>query len=179
MSYKLLQWLILGLFLVADTVQADATAPDIVSLSVAQIKDQPDVLQDVQFVSADQPDVAALQLAANAGIKTIIDFRTANEDRGMDEQAEVARLGMTYMTMPIGGPGDMTMEKAAELDQLLAAVRGPALLHCSSGNRVGAMFALRAGLHGASTDEAIAIGRQAGLTRSEQAVRSVLSKDKK
>lgn len=172
MCEKLTKRLIPAVMLLANLAFADATAPDIVSLSVKEIKQQPALLQDTQFISLDQPDIETLRLAANAGITTIIDFRTAGEDRGMQEAAEVAKLGMTYMTMPVGGPDDMTMEKAAEFDQLLAAARGPALLHCSSGNRVGAMMALRASLHGASPDAAIAVGRQAGLTRSEEVVRS-------
>ncbi|MGB5737928.1 MAG: hypothetical protein WBM54_01160, partial [Woeseia sp.] len=75
----------------------------------------------------------------------------------------------------IAGPDDVTFENAAKLDALLAEFAGPVLLHCGSGNRVGALFALRAKAAGASDDEAIAVGRAAGLTQLEETVRRTLA----
>jgi len=48
----------------------------------------------------------------------------------------------------------------------------PALVHCASGNRIGALFALQAfHLDGRTAAEALAIGKQAGMTRAEPVVR--------
>jgi rhodanese-related sulfurtransferase len=48
---------------------------------------------------------------------------------------------------------------------LAEAKDGKVLLHCASGNRVGAMLALRARwLQGKSADEAMAIGKASGMT---------------
>ena len=43
-------------------------------------------------------------------------------------------------------------------------------MHCASGNRVGALMALRASQNGASAEEAMAAGKAAGLTRLEPVV---------
>jgi protein tyrosine phosphatase (PTP) superfamily phosphohydrolase (DUF442 family) len=63
------------------------------------------------------------------------------------------------------------------LDDVLQEIDGPVLLHCGSGNRVGAVLALRHSLSGASEEEAIAFGNDAGLTKLEDVVRERLSED--
>jgi hypothetical protein len=47
-------------------------------------------------------------------------------------------------------------------------------VHCGSGNRVGALAALLAAEEGADIDEALDVGRAAGLTRLEAVVREQL-----
>jgi hypothetical protein len=47
-------------------------------------------------------------------------------------------------------------------------------MHCGSGNRVGAVLALRQSLNGASDEESIQYGKDAGLTRLEDVVRERL-----
>ena len=122
---------------------------------------------------AGQPDAATLKVFAENGYAAVIDLRTAGEDRGLDEQAVVEELGMTYVAMPIGHQG-ITYENAEVLDKLLAEFGEPVLLHCASSNRVGALLALRASMQGADDETALAIGRKAGLTRLEPAVRDAL-----
>jgi len=52
----------------------------------------------------------------------------------------------------------------------------PVLVHCMSGNRVGALFALRAfWLQGMSAVEALAVGRRYGLTKLEPLVVQILA----
>ena len=52
---------------------------------------------------------------------------------------------------------------------------GKVLMHCGSGNRVGAMMALRARwVQGRSAEEALAIGRSSGLKGLEGDVRTLL-----
>ena len=54
--------------------------------------------------------------------------------------------------------------KASELEALLVASEDEGvLLHCASGNRIGALMALIAFKNGKSVDEAMAAGREAGL----------------
>ncbi len=59
---------------------------------------------------------------------------------------------------------------------MLAGIEGPVLLHCRTGNRVGALLALRASMQGASDEEALEIGRKAGLGSLETAVVEQLDK---
>jgi len=156
---------------------ADDVVPDVVTVTAKQIQMNRDVLTQHQYFSSDQPNSDTLAIIAEAGFSAVIDLRTDEENRGFEEADEVAKLGMQYFSIPISGPADMTYENALKLDQVLAGLHGPVLLHCASGNRVGALFALREKQNGASAEEALEIGRQAGLTRSENAVKSRLAEN--
>ena len=130
------------------------------------------------ITSAGQPDEAALQVFAEAGFTTVIDMRGPNEDRGLDDQqASVEALGMQYVAFPIKGRDAINFDNARDLDALLRDVDGPVLLHCASGNRVGALLALRHSLQGADDEAAIQLGKDAGLTGLEGVVRDRLSED--
>jgi uncharacterized protein (TIGR01244 family) len=128
-------------------------------------------------VASGQPDETVLSAIADAGFVAVVDLRTEKEDRGLDEQATIDRLGMAYASLPISGASDITFDNAALLDRILENYQGRVLLHCGSGNRVGALFALRAKLHGASSDDALAVGKAAGLTRLESVVQERLTEE--
>lgn len=132
---------------------------------------------DVRFISSGQPDEVALRSIADAGFTVVVDFRSTNEDRGLDEQKVVEELGMIYATLPISGPSDITFDNAAALNQIIAENEGRVFLHCSSGNRVAALYALREKLLGAANDDALAVGKVAGLTRFESIVRERLESE--
>jgi uncharacterized protein (TIGR01244 family) len=128
------------------------------------------------MTSAGQPDEAALKIFAEQGYATVIDLRTEGEDRGMDEAAVVEGLGMTYLTLPIDRES-INFDSARALDQLIGNSAGPVLVHCGSGNRVGALLALRKSLAGADDATALEYGKEGGLTGLESQVKSVLSAD--
>lgn len=146
---------------------AEASEPPVVTISINDIASGEVTLPGSGAVATGQPNAEALRIAAEAGFVAVIDLRGSDEDRGLDEQAEVQTLGMTYLALPVVGAGAVNFENAAELDRLLADLDGPVLLHCGSGNRVGALFALREKLHGATDEDALAKGRAAGLTNPE------------
>ena len=125
---------------------------------------------DVRVISSGQPDAAMFEALADAGFSIVVDFRAADEDRGLDEQKVVEQLGMVYATVPISGAADISFANAAVLNEILANNEGRILLHCGSANRVGALVALREKLLGASNDDALAAGKTAGLTRLEKVV---------
>ena len=128
------------------------------------------------ITSAGQPDAQALQVFAESGYAAVIDLRGGNENRGYDEAAKVAELGMEYVSMPVVGRDGISFENARKLDELLAGYDAPVLVHCGSGNRVGALLALRESLAGADDATALAVGRSAGLTRLEAIVKERLDK---
>lgn len=111
-----------------------------------------------------------------AGVKHLIDLRSAEEIQGFDEGAIAAGLGLDYHSIPIKAAQSLTRENVARLDELLKkAGDEPTLVHCGSGNRVGALIALRAAwMNGRSTEVAIAEGKTWGLTSLEPAVRGLL-----
>jgi len=156
-----------------------AAAGDLLETDVHRLT-RVEILEDGQelpasgYLSTSQPDEAVLDRAAAAGFAAVVDLRGADEDRGIDEQAAVEARGMRYISLPLPEPSDATFENAATLQDLLADVDGPVLLHCYSGNRVGALFALTAKTEGLSSEEALEFGKAAGLTRWEGAVRERL-----
>lgn len=154
---------------------AMASDPQVVSLRIDEIVSGQATLPESGAVSTAQPTAAALQVAADAGFVAVIDLRGSDEDRGLDEKAEVEALGMTYLSLPVTGEDAISYDNAARLDRLLADIDGPVLLHCGSGNRVGALFALREKLHGAADEAALEKGRAAGLTSLEGVVRKRLA----
>lgn len=125
--------------------------------------------------AAGQPSEAALQVFARQGYTTVIDLRGTGEDRGFDEQSAVESLNMEYLLFPISGKEAISFENAARLDALITNADGPVLLHCASSNRVGALLALRKSLAGADDEEALAAGREGGLTSLEERVKEVLA----
>jgi uncharacterized protein (TIGR01244 family) len=122
-----------------------------------------------------QPDAARLRAFAADGGKVVIDLRGAGEQRGYDEAALARALGLRYVPLPIAGGDDLTDANAAALAHALAEADGPVLLHCASGNRVGALLALAAAQHEALAPQAaLELGRRAGLKSLEPVVRERL-----
>ena len=125
-----------------------------------------------------RPAPEHLAKAADLGVKVVVNLCPPAESPGYDEAAVVASLGMSYVNIPVAGAGDLT---PANVALLAAALEGHgeqhrALLHCASGNRVGAMLALKAKqIDGKSTAEALDIGRAAGLKGLEPVVMQLLA----
>jgi len=132
------------------------------------------LVDEVTYVSG-QPSPEQLQVAAAAGIKHVINLRPKAELK-WDEAEAVAALGMQYHFIPVAGAADVNTSNAARLQLAIQGLRGePVLLHCASGNRVGALVALQAGLdQPGEVEAAIAKGRRWGLTRLEAVVRQQL-----
>lgn len=166
------QAMLVGVALLA----ACAAAPTVSTVPADDIRRDPGRLPDVGYLVTGQPDAAALEAAAASGYVGVVDLRTPTENRGFDEAGTARDLGLRYVSLPIVGAADVTYDNAAALSEILEQFDGPVLLHCSSGNRVGALFALRASAAGADTDESLAAGRAAGLTSLEPAVRQRLER---
>lgn len=111
-----------------------------------------------------------------AGIRHVVNLRPTQENAQFDEAREVREQGLRYHYIPIRGGESLTRENAEELDRVLEQIgEEPALIHCSSGNRVGALIAVReAWIKGRSADAAIAKGTRWGLTKLEDTVRALL-----
>ena len=128
-------------------------------------------------LSGGQPSKDQIVSAGAAGYKTVVNLRPDTEP-GFDwEPTAVKAAGMDYVSIPVAGASGLTKDNVARLDAVLkeAAAKGPVLLHCASGNRIGAMLALRAAwLQGKDPAEAVEYGKASGLTHLEPAVKSIL-----
>jgi uncharacterized protein (TIGR01244 family) len=134
------------------------------------------VLDGGTLVLGGAPTPQQLAVFADKGFTTVIDLRSPKEPGYEQESDQAKLLGMTWKGLPIAGAGDLSFANARAMLKLLEEAEGPVLLHCASGNRVGALFALGIGqIRGTTVDEAIAYGKARGLTRLEPVVRELLS----
>ncbi len=126
------------------------------------------------LLTGGQPTTEQLKTLADLGYATIINLRGTDE-QGSTDPKSVEALGMTYVSIPISGAVDINEENAHQLAQAMEASEGSVVLHCASGNRVGALLAMKAyHVDGISAEEALALGRAAGVTRLEPVVRQKL-----
>ncbi len=113
-----------------------------------------------------QPTAEGLVNVRDAGATLVINARPS-EEMSFPEESVVRGLGMEYRSLPFTAK---TLD-ARTIDNFLDVMReheGRVLLHCSSGNRVAALWAvweIREG--GLPVDEAIARARKAGLKSPE------------
>ncbi|MBS64337.1 sulfur transferase domain-containing protein [Salinisphaera sp.] len=115
-------------------------------------------------VATGQPSAAQLREALAGSVRTVVNLRPAGEFDEFDEAGLVADAGMHYVHIPVAGPDDINDANAHTLDAALADDRRPAIVHCASSNRVGALMAYRARyLQGKNADEALQVGLDAGL----------------
>lgn len=120
-----------------------------------------------------QPTHDALVRAKELGFTTVITLCCPGEKTHGDEQRSVSSLGMRFFSLPVADESDLTVSKAWALHGILqGAGGGRTLLHCRSGNRVGALLALHAfHVRKRTRQDALLLGRRAGLTSSESHVR--------
>ena len=128
-------------------------------------------------LSGGQPTPEQIAAAAVAGFSTVINLRI-DEEKGFEWEAEaVGGLGMRYVSIPVAGAEGLTRETVERLDVALseAVAAGPVLLHCASGNRIGAILALRAAwLYEVEAETALEFGLANGMTRLEPTIRKLL-----
>lgn len=117
------------------------------------------------------PGAKDLQALRARGVRTVIDLRAPHERTQRDSEGAAQALGLRYETLVIEGAQDLTRENAERLRQALDDADGKVLLHCASGNRVGALLALMARYEeGLPRREALEFGRAAGLGSLEPEV---------
>lgn len=123
-----------------------------------------------------QPSEAQIQFLAANGVKHVVNLRPDSE-QSFDEASVVSEAGMTYHQLAIAGGSDISVENAIALRTLLADNQGEAtLVHCASGNRVGALMAIGAHvIDGESIEQSLEIGRSWGLTRLDGRVIEVIN----
>jgi uncharacterized protein (TIGR01244 family) len=121
-----------------------------------------------------QPTPDQIRNLRGLGYRAIVNLRVEDEE-GSTRREDVEALGMEYIALPVSGAADVTEEKARALAAVLAQAGTPLVVQCASGNRVGALFALKAfHVDGRSPGEALQVGKAAGLTRLEPEVRRQL-----
>jgi uncharacterized protein (TIGR01244 family) len=121
-----------------------------------------------------QPTPDQFQTLAELGFGTVVNLRSPQE-QGNTDPAQIASLGMEYVSLPITGADTLNEQNARKLAEVLNQSETPVVVHCASGNRVGGLLALKAFyVDGSTPEEALELGRAAGMTRTEPLVRQEL-----
>lgn len=111
-----------------------------------------------------------------SGIETVISLVPAAEKPAVDERLLVTSAGLSFEQLSIANANDLTRSNVEKFHEILQ-IQGDkqVLVHCGSGNRAGAMMALRAAwFEGMSRDDAIMLGQQFGLKSLQPAVEKLL-----
>src|SRR5258705_3228863 len=121
---------------------------------------------------AGQPTLVGLANARDSGVTLVINVRT-DAEMSFDERAVVQGLRMGYMSIPF----TVTTLNDAQVRAFIEAIRevrsregetDHVLVHCNTGDRVAALWAMYEITDGkVPPEEAVARARKAGLTSPE------------
>ena len=123
-----------------------------------------------------QPDATALKLAHQKyGTKTVLNLRMPAEFKYFMEAQAVRDFGMEYHNIAFGPAKTLTDEVFSRaLTVLRDSSKTPVLMHCKSGNRVGAIWYAHLVLDlGVQPDEAMAEARIVGLRKKGHIMRAM------
>ena len=96
------------------------------------------------------------------GYTTIINLQFEREDGVKAEIAAARAAGLTYVSIPVSG-SSFTLEDAARVSKAIDASQGHVLLHCRTGGRVSAVWALtRAWSEGLTPNQAAHVAAEEG-----------------
>jgi len=141
-----------------------AALPAWSAVDLAQFEEMPNaVLLEKNIVGGGPPPWEVLERAAAAGFKTVIDLRRPEEGTEA-EKSMVEKLGMRYYSVMVT-PRTLSRYQADDVAEILRKPDNlPAILHCESGNRSGAVWALYLNLHeDVDADKALEQGVLKGL----------------
>ncbi|MER3416679.1 MAG: hypothetical protein C4297_10780 [Gemmataceae bacterium] len=148
--------------------QQDQQVQELKALKVGKI---PNLHQLGDFYFAGQPTKEDFKLLADMGVKAVINLRMPGE-LDWDEKSVVEGLGMKYYSIPFKAPETLTDKVFDEVRKILREQRGALLVHCSTANRVGAVWiAFRVLDCGVPLDRALKEAKQIGLRTAEYEAR--------
>lgn len=127
-----------------------------------------------KLICAGSLNPEAIRLAAAEDVVQVINLCGVGEV-DWDEEGAVQQVGMSYHAIPISSAADLSAANVDRLLELLDETPGKTLLHCASSNRVGALVALATQRKGATIEQALAVGRSAGLKGLEPTVAMLLA----
>lgn len=120
--------------------EAAAPQPEPPAVKKLQISSVTNSSSVGKLILAGQPTKEGFAALDDDGVQTVIDLRTPGEI-DWDEPQVVRGLGMEYRRVPFNGAEALTEEIFDQVRELLREPNdGKKLLHCGSGNRVGAVW---------------------------------------
>lgn len=111
-----------------------------------------------------QPALEAIPRLKELGFRTVVNLRTEGEDGYLPgEAAALEGAGIRYVHVPLTAATLSAADVAAVRAVLDDPTAAPVLIHCTTGNRVGGMWAAVLASRGKALEEAEAEGRRAGM----------------
>ena len=122
---------------------------------------------NTDFCTGGQPRPEHFQALKSAGVKSVLNLRTAGEHRAEEEVAAVKAAGLAYFNVPVV----YTAPAALSVDEFLRITDDPAnrpvFIHCTAAIRVGAFWLIRRVLRDNWTwDAALEEARRVGLAQA-------------
>ncbi len=157
--------------------EAQAPSQPAITLETATALDVRNARMPVPgLVTAGQPTQEQFDGLVAAGFENFISLRLADEGGAGWEEEYAPGAGVSFTRLPVSGNDGLSREAAEELGRLLdAAGDEGTVLYCGSSNRVGALLALKAfWVDGVSAEDALALGKAAGVTRMESTLVELL-----
>ncbi len=108
-----------------------------------------------------------LQQATNSGFKSVLNLR-ASDEKGFlkDEQQQAETAGLNYTNIPLKVE-TINDELIGEILEQIDKLPKPALVHCASGMRAGAMSLMNVAIHkGMTPEEAFETAEKLGFDYS-------------
>lgn len=127
-----------------------------------------------EVVTGGQPTEEHLRTFLDHGYKTILDLRAPDEPRPFDEPEAARRIGLEYVSLPVT-PETLTDEIFDTFRDLMRdESKRPVVIHCASGNRVGAVLIPYLVLdEGRTRQEALEAAVEVGLRSQDLAGRAM------
>lgn len=92
-----------------------------------------------ELTVAGQVTLEQLQQAVSEGYKSVLNLRSPSEQGFIsDEQQQAEDLGLHYINIPVK-PNEINDELTTEVLKQIDELPKPALIHCASGMRAGAL----------------------------------------
>lgn len=148
------------------------TAASATSAAETEQEDAPlnfaELPRDGRAVFSRQPTEEEIRAFAAQGGSMVVCARTEAEIEklGFAERALVESLGMEFVLIPIKG-SEISFEAADQLAEAVQEGGGDALLHCGSGSRMKALYAIYESKHGGlGKDDVVAAALERGMGES-------------
>lgn len=106
-------------------------------------------------------DTSAIKELVKHDFRTVIDLRTEQEGTNSEKLA-IKKVDIEYFNIPVTREG-IDESQLTAFKEILAQSTAPILLHCSTGNRAGAMWTVYRLSEGIPADRAFKEGRAAGM----------------
>jgi uncharacterized protein (TIGR01244 family) len=98
---------------------------------------------DARVCTGGQPTKDQIVALRDAGVRTILNLREAEEHNVGEEHLAADEAGLRYIHIPVRASAPAAWQAKAFLGVLSSSEVYPIYIHCGSGNRVGAFWMIR------------------------------------